>query len=63
MAADKKLTQDQQQVADLSQVVDEVHQMLLRFERKMAVGHIVMIGCFATAVGLLVAMTVGIWRR
>ena len=34
-----------------------------RFERTMAVGHKVMIGFFATAVGLLVAMTVGIWRR
>lgn len=63
MPSEQKPIPDQKQVEELSQIVDEVHQMLLRFERTMAVGHKVMIGFFATAVGLLVAMTVGIWRR
>ena len=48
---------------ELAHVVDDVHQMLLRFEHKMAVGHKVIIGFFLTAVGLLVALNVGIWRR
>lgn len=51
------------QADDLAQIVVDVHQMLLRFERKMAVGHVVMIAFLVTQVLLLVVMAIGIWRH
>ena len=48
---------------DLAKIIVEVHEMLLRFERKMAVGHVVMIWFLVIQVALLIAMTIGIWRH
>ena len=48
---------------ELSPVLNEVHQMLLRFERKMAVGHVVIIAFLIAQVTLMALMTIGVWRH
>lgn len=47
---------------DLTQALREFQQFIVRFERRMAAGHVVMIALLVLMTVGVAAMTYGIWR-